>query len=286
MRLRPDWLSNALTVAYVPTLGPVHPRAATPAVFHDVFTAQPGRFLPYDKAARWSNRKDETVLVNQIQHTAAQTIIPTVTLRRGQVTAYHYAAAPPDPRGAQDHIRKLAADCGVSAGRIVWFQHARPPAAVRCVRVMLADTTRPDPRPTPHVDVLDDCPPAVRATFAAFAARTGDGLAHLARCLAAGMVTGPVLVAVDGDVVVGAIGPLHTWPGPDGRRQLLPQYFTVLPDHRRAGHGRALWRAAQHWGHTHHAAYQVLQVVPDSPAETLYCGEGVHALGYVCTAAA
>ncbi|MFB7948944.1 GNAT family N-acetyltransferase [Kitasatospora phosalacinea] len=100
----------------------------------------------------------------------------------------------------------------------------------------------------------------MRATFADFADRlAGDGFAFLRSPLQTGTV-GPVLVTVadDGRIVV-VIGPLGTVPDPAGRTCLLPQCFGVLPDHRGRGHGRALWRAAMHWGRSHGTDYRLLQ---------------------------
>ncbi|MFD7736309.1 GNAT family N-acetyltransferase, partial [Kitasatospora phosalacinea] len=126
-----------------------------------------------------------------------------------------------------------------------------------------------------------------RATFADFADRlAGDGFAFLHSRMQTGAV-GPVLVAVaDDGRVVGAIGPLETVPDPAGRTRLLPQYFGVLPDRRGRGHGRALWRAAMHWGHTHDADYQLLQTELGGASDTLCRSEGLIDLGLVHTATA
>ena len=66
-----------------------------------------------------------------------------------------------------------------------------------------------------------------------------------------------------------------------GAARLLPQYFGVLPEYRRRGLGRALWRAAMHWGHTHGAAYQILQTEVDGASDTLCQSEGLRTLGFV-----
>lgn len=285
MRLRADWLANCLTAPYVPTLGPVHPDCATADLFEAVFTTPPGTFLPYDKDQRWFTTKDEMVLVEQIQHSVEQTTIATLNRRGGgRITAYHYAQQPPDMVTAAEATQKLVAEHGVEAGRVVWFQHSTPHADTKCSRVLLSSTTTPGAAPKGPVVDLHDCPPEVQADFTEFAPKAGDGMAYLGRLWAEGAVHDPVLVAVAGQRVVGAIGPMQTFPTPNGERQLLPQYFAVLPEHRRAGHGRVLWRAAQQWGNHHGAAYQLLQAVPNSPADHLYRSEGVRLLGVVCTA--
>jgi GNAT superfamily N-acetyltransferase len=71
-----------------------------------------------------------------------------------------------------------------------------------------------------------------------------------------------------------------------GARMMLPQYFGVLPDHRGAGHGRALWRAAQRWGLRHHADYQLLQARVGAASERLFLSEGLRTLGLAATVAA
>ncbi len=52
--------------------------------------------------------------------------------------------------------------------------------------------------------------------------------------------TGPVLTAVVDDRVVGATGPTEIPPDAVGSRQLIPQYFAVLPEARGHGSGRLL----------------------------------------------
>lgn len=264
MRLQADWLEQALSV--------------------DVITAEPDRFLPYGEDARWSDRKHERVLADEIRYDTDTTIIPTRDRRRDQVTVYHYERTPPDLLGAGEQVRELAARQEVSPGRVVWLQRTAPPSVVACAEVLLLNTARTPPVAAATVDIFDDCPSAVRATFSAFARQTGAGLVQLASRWAGRELAGPVLVAVTNARVVGAIGPLQTWPDPTGRRQLLPPNLAVLPTHRRRGHGRALWRAAQRWSHTRGAVYHIFQAVPGSPAADLYHREGATTLGFICAA--
>ena len=84
MRLRADWLSRVLTVPYVPILGPAHPDQFTAEMFTDVFAdiltaSRTGTALPFDKDRRWSPRKTDTVLVDEIVHRPDHTIIPTLS---------------------------------------------------------------------------------------------------------------------------------------------------------------------------------------------------------------
>jgi GNAT superfamily N-acetyltransferase len=288
VRLHPEWLSNAVTVPYVPTLGPVHPAADTTALFEAVLHAPAGQLLAYDKDARWTDRKDEHVLPRHVQHDTAWTTVATLNRRRGgRVTVYQYTPTPPDLSAAAPQARQLAADQHAGSARVVWFQHAPPATDVHrdatCVRVLLAPTGTVGEPPDRHVLALDDCPPAVRSTFADFAGRAAAGMAHLGRRWAQGSLGDPILVAVRDGRIVAAIGPMRTHPGPTGDRQLLPQYFAVLPAYRRGGYGRALWRAAQRWGRGAGAAYQLLQTAPGGPADRLYRSEGVDSLGYVCS---
>jgi len=83
MRLRADWLRRVLTVPYVPTLGPVHPDALTADLFDEIIAAsRTGDALPFDRDRRWSPRKRDIVLVDEIVHRPTHTIIPTLS-RRG-----------------------------------------------------------------------------------------------------------------------------------------------------------------------------------------------------------
>jgi GNAT superfamily N-acetyltransferase len=83
--------------------------------------------------------------------------------------------------------------------------------------------------------------------------------------------------------VAGAIGPMEIMPDSLGAAWLLPQYFGILPEYRGQGQGRALWRAAMHWGHQHGAAYQLLQTEIGGASDRLCRTEGLTGLGLVCT---
>ena len=54
-----------------------------------------------------------------------------------------------------------------------------------------------------------------------------DGFAFLGERVQAGAITGPILVAVDRDRIVGAVGPLPAMTDATGRRTVPPQYFAV-----------------------------------------------------------
>ncbi len=83
--------------------------------------------------------------------------------------------------------------------------------------------------------------------------------------------------------MVGAIGPLDTLRDRQGSPMLLPQYFSVLPEHHGHGHGCALWRAAANWGRPHGAAYQLLQTQLGQASDQLFLSEGLHTLGFATT---
>lgn len=290
MRFRWEWLRPVLTVPYVPTLGPVHPSVLTEDLFADVLVAAARRrFLRYDKDVRWTDAKDETVLVQDIAHRAGETLIPTL-VRRGQGTVkVHVFGVEPDSRSvAAELAAKLCATHGATRGRVVRFlgpEHGSYDGSG--TRVQLKDfATQPCPEPEPGVvTAFEDCPAPVRADFGAFAQRmAADGFAFLHSQMQAGAV-GPVLVAAQEGRVAGAIGPMEVRPDAVGTRQLMPQYFGVLPDHRGHGFGRALWRAAMHWGRAHGASYQLLQTEVGGASDHLCQSEGLTSLGIVCSAA-
>src|SRR5882724_9805502 len=97
MRFRPDWLRRVLHVPYVPTLGPVHPDTLCVEVFDEVVAASAtGLSLPFDKDRRWSARKTEIVLADEIIHGPDATIIPTWSRRgHGTIKTYVYSATAP-----------------------------------------------------------------------------------------------------------------------------------------------------------------------------------------------
>ncbi|WP_018545085.1 GNAT family N-acetyltransferase [Streptomyces sp. LaPpAH-108] len=282
MFFRWDWLRPVLTAPIVPTLGPVHPGALTVGVFEDTLRAAvTGGFLPYDKDRRWGGEKNEIVLRGDVVHQRERTLVPTVTRRgRGTVKVFAYGHHGSVVDEAAELAAKLAALHDVANARVV-----RPlgpeTSAPRGTHIQLQDfSARSCPDPGGPVRPVTDWPTAVRETFASFAeAMATDGLAFLyahmrdARC-------GPVLAAAEGDRIVGAIGPMEVRPDAIGRPQLLPQYFAVLPEARGRGLGRALWRAAMHWGQTHGAAYQLLQTEVGGSSDRLCQSEGLTSLGF------
>ncbi|MDX2643448.1 GNAT family N-acetyltransferase [Streptomyces sp. PA03-1a] len=276
-----------LTVPYVPTLGPVHPSVLTEDLFADVLRAaeQQRRFLRYDKDVRWSDVKDETVLAEDIAHRPGETLVPTLVRRgKGTVKVHVYGVEPDSPMVAGELAAQLCARHDAAKARVVAFlgpEHAGCDGAG--TRVQLKDfTSMPSPEPEPGTVLpFDDCPGPVRAGFTAFAAQmAADGFAFLHRQMLAGAV-GPVLFAVHEGRVAGAIGPMEIRPDAVGARQLMPQYFGVLPEHRGRGYGRALWRAAMHWGQEHGAGYQLLQTEVGGASDRLCRSEGLTSLGIV-----
>jgi len=285
MRFSWDWIEPVMPVPYVPTLGPV--RRDDP--LHDLFeavveTAGTGRFLPHDKDRRWFETKTERVLADAIEHDQHLTLIPTLAERGGGVVKVHvYGAAPDSLSAGADLARKLAPAHGARKARVVWFLGPdQPDEYARGVgtRVQLKDFTD-GPGPAPDARALEYKQLAEPGRFAVFAELMAeDGFAFLYDQMRAGTV-GPVLTVLDEGRVAGAIGPMETMSDASGRARLLPQYFGVLPQYRGVGYGRALWRAAMHWGHQHGAAYQLLQTEVGGASDRLCAAEGLTSLGFV-----
>ncbi|MEU0402491.1 GNAT family N-acetyltransferase [Streptomyces sp. NPDC006197] len=285
MFFRWDWLRPHLTAPIVPTLGPVHPDALTADLFEDILrVAVTGDFLPYDKDRRWGGEKGEKVLREGVVHQLEHTLIPTLNRRgRGTVKVFAYGLHDSVVEEAAELAAKLAAGYDVAGARVV--RPLGPESAhPRGTRIQLKDFTgSPCPDPGDPVRPVTDWPTAVQETFAPFAkAMLADGLAFLHTQMQAGRC-GPVLAATLDDRIVGAIGPMEVRPDAIGRPQLMPQYFAVLPEARGQGLGRALWRAAMHWGQSHGAAYQLLQTEVDGPSDRLCQAEGLTSLGFTHT---
>lgn len=279
MRFRWDWLKPVMSAPYVPTLGPVHPDVLSADLFDAVVSvAGTRRFLPYDEDQRWSNAKDEHVIVSEIFHGPGLTIIPTLTRRGGGlVKLHHYAHTAPDAGELAETARKLAGRYGVGRCRLVWFSDL--PVGARD-RLMLKTFTPSDKEDSTRVVQLAGCEAA--DTFPEFAGQLGvDGFAFLYRRLQAGAQYGPVFVTVEDGRIVGAIGPMGTLIDRAGTAFQLPHCFAVHPNHRGRGHGRALWRAAMNWGQRNGSMYKVLQVSSGTPAEQLYLSEQLATLGFV-----
>ncbi|QKW32821.1 GNAT family N-acetyltransferase [Actinomadura sp. NAK00032] len=242
--------------------------------------AHTGRFLPFDKDRRWTSTKDERVLVGDIVHTPAETIVPALSTRGGGlVKVYYYSASEPGLSALVRLGEGLAKSHGVGS-RVIWFSDRRDGARGR---VMVKRFSADEERPARNVQPLTDCPAA--DTFGAFADEIGpEGFQFLHQRMKAGHQDGPTLVTVTDDRIVGAVGPLTTIAGPDGRTIQQPAYFAVHPSYRGRGHGRRLWRASMAWGRARGAEVKVLQASRGSAAEGLYVSEGLETHGYVCQA--
>ncbi|MGW2031216.1 GNAT family N-acetyltransferase [Streptomyces sp. NPDC001356] len=285
MRFHWDWIEPVMPVPYVPTLGPVRLGDPLPDLFEAVVEiAGTGHFLPYDKDRRWSAVKAERVLVDAVEHDRRQTLVPTLTERGAGVVKVHVYGAEPDSLSAgADLARKLAAVHGAAKARVVWFLGPEQPEAYAQgvgTRVQLKDFTQ-GAGEAPAMAVRQDKQLHEAAGFAEFAEQmAAEGFAFLHRQMQAGTV-GPVLTVLHDGRVAGAIGPMETMADSAGHARLLPQYFGVLPQYRGHGYGRALWRAAMHWGHQHSAAYQLLQTEVGGASDRLCQAEGLVSLGFV-----
>ncbi|MFD4591412.1 GNAT family N-acetyltransferase [Streptomyces rubiginosohelvolus] len=282
MFFRWDWLRPQLTAPIVPTLGPIHPDVLSTDLFEDVLrAADTGDFLPYDKDRRWGGEKDEKVLREDVIHQPEHTLIPTLTRHgRGTVKVYAYGLRDSVIDEAAELATKLAAAHDVAGARVV-----RPlgpeTAHPRGTRIQLKDfTTGPCPAPDGPVRPVTAWPATVQNTFAPFAeTMAADGLAFLHTQMQAGQC-GPVLATAIEGRIVGTIGPMEVRVDAIGCPQLLPQYFAVLPEAQGQGLGRALWRAAMHWGQSRGAAYQLLQTEVGGPSDRLCRSEGLASLGF------
>ena len=119
MRFQWDWLRPVVTVPYVPTLGPVGPGALSAELFNAIAdVADTSLFLPYDKDRRWSNTKNEQVIVNEIIHEPDRTVIPTLSTRgRGLVKIHYYGDSAPRLSEATAWSRTWCATSVVAGGR-------------------------------------------------------------------------------------------------------------------------------------------------------------------------
>jgi GNAT superfamily N-acetyltransferase len=286
MRFSWDLLEPVMPVPYVPTLGPVRRDDPLPDLLEAVVeNAATDRFLAYDKDQRWFEKKTERVLPDAIEHERHLTLIPMLAERAGGAVKVHvYGSAPGSLSAGADLARKLAPAHGARKAWVVWFLGPEQPdeyAEGVGTRVQLKDFTD-GPGQAPDACVLDYKQIPEPGRFEEFAQlMAGDGFAFLYDQMRAGLV-GPVLVVLDEGTVAGAIGPMETMGDAAGRARLLPQYFGVRPDYRGMGYGRALWRAAMHWGYQHGASYQLLQTEVGGASDRLCAAEGLASLGFVC----
>lgn len=267
---------------YVPILGPVHPDLADAALFDEVIDAAlAGTVLPFDKDRRWTTRKYDVPLTDEIVHEPGRTIIPVLSPRSTLTIKLHYYGANPDLTGLRRITRRLCAAHNATKGFVIVFETRSPSSAGRSRRLLIKDfnaagTTSLAGSNTSVTELRSD----QLADFLALANQLGQhGFRHLGRRLTEGAVNGPIITG-DGARLVGAIGPLNTLSDRYGRQMMLPQYFGVLPEHHRRGHGRALWRAAVQWGRAQGVAYQLLQTEVGQPSDRLFLSEGLRSLGF------
>jgi GNAT superfamily N-acetyltransferase len=176
------------------------------------------------------------------------------------------------------------ARCEQGAADLVPASGSDPDPVAACGRIQLRTFGSDHPSPVPGVLPLDELTGAVRTSFTVFAGKlAAEGFAFLDSRIREHGGTGPVLTCAQDGKVVGAIGPIESGPDSRGAARLLPQYFGVLPEYRGLGLGRALWRAAMHWGQAHGAAYQLLQTQVEGASDRLCRSEGLTDLGLVCT---
>ena len=243
------------------------------------------RFLAYDKDRRWFDDKAESVLVDDIVHRRHQTWLPVLSRRgAGSVTVYVYGMAPDDHQTARQLASELRSTHGAATASVVWFIGGEDPSPPRAqvTRIQIQAFASEERAAVLEVHRLDECADAVEATFASFVCQLADaGFTFLHSRMAGGGV-GPVLVAVDDNRIVGAIGPMEIMSDSNGAARLLPQYFGVLPGWRGRGYGRALWRAAMLWGQRNGAVSQLLQTEVGGACEHICRTEGLRSLGLVC----
>jgi GNAT superfamily N-acetyltransferase len=253
MGIRWDWLQPAMTVPYVPTLGPAHPAGVFPGLFADVIEiAGTDRFLPHDKDRRWADRKDEQVLTGDVTQEPGLMLIPTLSTGRRCVRVHVYSQ---DPRGALSRAaelgRRLWDEHDARKGRLIWFlpPGSDPDPVAACTRIQMR-TFAPGHNalaPAPGAVPLDEITGPARATFSVLAEKlAAEGFAFLDARIREQDGIGPVLTCQRDRKIVGAIGPMEIMPDSCGTARLLPQYFGVLPEYRGLGLGRSLWRAAMH----------------------------------------
>ncbi|MFJ4469641.1 GNAT family N-acetyltransferase [Streptomyces sp. NPDC089424] len=285
MHFRWGWIEPVMPVPYVPTLGPHRPEDPLPELFEAVVAeAGTGRFLPHDKDRRWSDTKTEHVLVDAIEHDRELTLIPTLIDRgAGTVKVHVYGAVPGGLSAGADLARRLAPLHGAATARVVWFlapdqpeEHARGVGTRVQLKEFADGPGRAATLAVHEAQKLGD-----DAGFEAFAREmAADGFAFVHEQMQSGTI-GPVLTVQHEGRVAGAIGPMEIMIDASGAPRLLPQYFGVLPQYRGYGYGRALWRAAMHWGHQHGAVYQLLQTQVAGASDRLCAAEGLASLGYV-----
>ena len=226
MSFRWDWLRPVLTAPYVPTLGPVQPGALSAELFNAIVDiADTDRFLSYDKDRRWSSKKDERVIVEAIVHRPGLTVIPTFARGRGLVKFHHYGGNPPQRSELIQWMREQRAIIGAATGQVVWFQEN--PEGAR-TRLLLKTFRDQDKRHCGEAIQLADC--AVAGTFPAFAEQLGeDGFAFIHQRIRAGLSDGPILVRVEGQRIVGAIGPMGTLLDATGREYSYRNTSRCIP---------------------------------------------------------
>ena len=268
---------DIIIIPYLPVLGPVHPSEVRDELLQTLFTAG-DTLLPYDKNSRWSDKPTEKVIEYSESNSALR-----VSTKTSKSRNMHYVYT--------DGRETVQTDVPYEDGGAEMVTFSR---SVRGLRegergtVLFMDTfsvRNPtlDLRGKGHIHTFSDLSPRIRDGFAK---QLGDdpALRGLDIAITKDRETPgefPVLVYVENDDIVGAIGPLNILEDSLGVKRLLPSYFIVSPHHRKQGIGTCLWNAMRSWAIDNGAGYTVLQAELNGAAAQFYNANGLQELGYV-----
>lgn len=273
-------LLKHMQAPYVPTLGVVHPLTLALAIDGALSVAQTDHFLPYDKDRRWYPTKNEHILLDSIYQDNAQTIIPTLTGGIHSLLKYHcYSSEKHNAEILQNLQSTLSKMIPEASTQILQF--SREPDLKYSSLVFLAEIDDIKIIPPTNISLLGDLPALVGQSLENLANNDPDnsGFSFIGERINYGFDDGDILVSVENNVIIGAIGPLKTMQDAIGRSTIFPPYFGVLKSARNKGIGTSLWNAALSWAKDRGTEYIILQAEHRSPAEYFYHKMGLKELG-------
>lgn len=269
--------TDDIIIPYLPVLGPVHPREVRGELLQTLITAGE-TLLPYDKNSRWSDKPTEKIIDYSESNSTLR--VSTKTMNGRSVHYVYTDNSEVAPIGAS--LEDVGTEM-VTFSRSARALSEKERGSVLFIDNFSARNPTQNLQGKGNVHILSELSHKIRDGFEK---HLGDDPALRGLDVAierdkATLDEFPILIYVDGEDILGAIGPLNILEDSLGVKRLLPCYFVVSPHHRKQGIGTCLWNAMRSWAIDNGAEYTVLQAELNSVAAKFYDANGLQELGYV-----
>jgi len=268
-------------VFYVPSVGPVFSKNNPEVNFRDAFiSSETDRLLDYDKEIRWGAGKIESILTSKIILTNNNIFVPTFNKRNNLLSVFEFGD--PTDLHKKNKYLKIISD-SVSEGirpskvKYLWFDNNCTETETNHVifkkDIHYQQSTLKNEK---NIHLLSSLNDEVRETIKQFKKQDDLGgvvfLYDYYKSLKEDLP--PIVCFVEGDSIIGAIGPIIHLIDPFGVKFIPPPYFGVLNEHRKKGVGRNIWMEAMKISYSTGGKYMLLQTEEMSPAYSFYRDQG------------